>query len=182
MNRTYQNLRFSPKINYLIFLSAAVLWCFLIILAPWLASEEHTFSSGLIYLFFSKICHQISERSFFIFGKQLAVCSRCTGLYLGFLLGAIFYPIIFSFTRAWTPSRKLFVLPLALISIDVSIRVLHIAENTFASRFSTGMLLGTTAALFVVPGILSFSLKSYNRSVKPGIQMSEGENYGGTSR
>jgi uncharacterized membrane protein len=148
-----------------------LLWCFFIIAAPWLASNEHALSSGLIYLFFSKICHQIPERSFFIFGKQLAVCSRCTGLYFGFLLGAIFYPILFKFNRAWIPSRKLFILPLILISIDISIRVLHIAENTFASRFSTGIILGASTALFVAPGILSFVLKSPYSKIKHGAKI-----------
>ena len=156
----------SPKTNYLIFLTAIFLWCALIIVAPWLASNEHAFSSGLIYLFFSKICHQIPERSFFIFGKQLAVCSRCTGLYFGFLLGAILYATLFKLNRVWIPSRELIILPLILISIDISIRVLHVAENTFASRFSTGIILGASTALFMAPGILSFVLKSPYSKIK----------------
>ncbi len=28
------------------------------------------------------ICHQLPERSFFLDGRQLPVCARCTGLYL----------------------------------------------------------------------------------------------------
>jgi uncharacterized membrane protein len=30
----------------------------------------------------SVICHQLPERSFFLDGRQLPVCARCTGLYL----------------------------------------------------------------------------------------------------
>jgi uncharacterized membrane protein len=33
------------------------------------------------------ICHQIPERSFFIAGRQLPLCARCTGTFLGALLG-----------------------------------------------------------------------------------------------
>ncbi len=38
----------------------------------------------LAYLFAvgSVICHQLPERSFFLDGRQLPVCARCTGLYL----------------------------------------------------------------------------------------------------
>jgi uncharacterized membrane protein len=163
---------FSSSLNlrYAVFLIAVSFWCALILFAPWLASNEHVFSSGLIYLFFSKICHQIPERSFFIFGKQLAVCSRCAGLYLGFLVGAILYPTLFKYNRDWIPSRKLFILPLILISIDILIRVLHLAENTFASRFSTGIILGASTALFVVPGILTIVLKSPYSKIKHGAK------------
>lgn len=33
------------------------------------------------------ICHQIPERSFFIAGRQLPLCARCTGTFLGAILG-----------------------------------------------------------------------------------------------
>lgn len=158
MNPILQNYSTSLKLYYSIFVIAVTLWCSLIIAAPLLATTEHRFSSGLIYLFFSKICHQIPDRSFFIFGKQLAVCSRCTGLYFGFLSGAIIYPFIFKLNRAWTPSRKYLFLAGIPITIDILIRTFHIAENTFASRLTTGLILGATTVLFMIPGILSIKL------------------------
>lgn len=39
-------------------------------------------------------CHQMPERSFFIFGYQFPVCARCTGIIFGeifALIGAIFF-------------------------------------------------------------------------------------------
>jgi uncharacterized membrane protein len=33
------------------------------------------------------VCHQLPERSFVVAGRQLPVCARCTGLYLGVALG-----------------------------------------------------------------------------------------------
>ena len=136
------------------------LWCTLIISAPMLAKYEYVFASGITYLFFSKICHQMPERSFFIFGKQFAVCSRCTGLYFGFLLGTIIYPLLCKLKPKWIPPKKYFFLAGIPISIDIFIRFVHIAENTFFSRLITGLLLGATTVFFVLPGFLSLGNKS----------------------
>ena len=154
-----------PVFFYAIFLIAVSLWCSLIVAAPWLASNGHKLSSGLIYLFFSKICHQIPGRSFFILGKQLAVCSRCTGLYFGFLFGTILYPLIFKLNRNWIPSRKYLLIALIPITIDIAIRTLNIAENTFASRLITGLILGAMTALFTLPGILSIKYKVFQKLI-----------------
>jgi uncharacterized membrane protein len=35
------------------------------------------------------VCHQIPERSFILGGRQLPLCARCTGTFLGALLGVI---------------------------------------------------------------------------------------------
>src|SRR5688572_7177807 len=37
---------------------------------------------AFVYAAGSVICHQLPERSFFLDGRQLPVCARCTGLYL----------------------------------------------------------------------------------------------------
>lgn len=149
----------SLKLYYLFFLIAVFLWCSLILIAPLLAKFEHRFTSGLIYLFFSKICHQIPERSFFIFGKQLAVCSRCTGLYFGFLVGTFLYPFLFKLNRIWTPSPKYLIFAGIPIVVDISVRTFHFAENSFTSRIITGLILGVAALFFVIPGILSIKSK-----------------------
>ena len=145
----------SSRSLYLIFLLAVSLWCFLIIAAPLLAKSDYRIASGIIYMFFSKICHQMADRSFFIFGKQFAVCSRCTGLYFGFLLGTIVYPIIHKFKSNWIPAKKYFYLALIPISIDFVIRFFHFAENTFTSRLITGLILGAVTVFFILPGFLS---------------------------
>jgi uncharacterized membrane protein len=40
----------------------------------------------LHYMFF---CHKLPERSFFIKGKQLPICARCTGILVGYFLGVL---------------------------------------------------------------------------------------------
>ncbi len=36
------------------------------------------------------VCHRIASRSFTIGGRPIALCARCTGMYLGALLGLVF--------------------------------------------------------------------------------------------
>jgi uncharacterized membrane protein len=52
---------------------------------------EVTYVIGFVSLFAysagAVVCHQIPERSFFLAGRQLPVCARCTGLYLAAALG-----------------------------------------------------------------------------------------------
>jgi uncharacterized membrane protein len=43
--------------------------------------------TAFVYLLGSVVCHQIPERSFYVSGVQFPVCARCTGLYLGALIG-----------------------------------------------------------------------------------------------
>jgi uncharacterized membrane protein len=42
---------------------------------------------ALVYAAGSIVCHQLPERSFFLDGRQLPVCARCTGLYLSSAAG-----------------------------------------------------------------------------------------------
>lgn len=37
----------------------------------------------------SIVCHQLPDRSFFLDGRQLPVCARCTGLYLSGVVGTL---------------------------------------------------------------------------------------------
>src|SRR5438552_2632486 len=77
----------------------------LIIAAPLTESGNHAGFASAIYKAFSFVCHQIPERSFHIAGHQFAVCSRCTGLYAGFALAALTYPLARSLKRSDTPVR-----------------------------------------------------------------------------
>jgi len=42
---------------------------------------------GKSYLVGTGICHQYPSHSFFVAGQQLPLCARCTGIYLGALMG-----------------------------------------------------------------------------------------------
>ncbi len=47
------------------------------------------------------ICHQLPERSFFLGGRQLPVCARCTGLYLSVGAGCAGW-VLAKLARGWS--------------------------------------------------------------------------------
>jgi uncharacterized membrane protein len=143
-------------------ISAAVVTLFvaLIVIAPLAAASGQAGIAQGIYRAFGSVCHQLPERSFFIDGHKLAVCSRCTGIYAGFLFTLLVYPLVRSLRRTSTPDRKWLVLATLPLAIDFSLTFFGIWENTHTSRLLTGLLLGSVAVFYVIPGIMDLSLRA----------------------
>ena len=55
---------------------------------------------AFVYAAGSIICHQLPERSFFVDGRQLPVCARCTGLYLSGGAGFLGW-LVWKMARGW---------------------------------------------------------------------------------
>ena len=129
----------------------------LIITAPLAQAGNHIGLSSTIYKAFSFVCHQIPERSFHVAGHQFAVCSRCTGLYAGFALAALIYPLARSLKRSDTPRRIWLILAAVPLLIDFALGYFSVWENTHLSRFLTGALLSSLAVFYVMPGLIELS-------------------------
>ena len=126
----------------------------LIVGAPLAQAHGHPEFASTIYKAFSFVCHQIPERSFHLGGHQFGVCSRCTGLYTGFAVAALVYPLARSLQRTDTPRRLwLLLAPLPLV-IDFSLTYFGIWSNTHLTRFSTGALLSSVAVFYIIPGLV----------------------------
>jgi len=52
------------------------------LIKPWSETES------LFWIVGSFLCHQYPQRSFFLYHKQIFVCARCSGLYIGILIGS----------------------------------------------------------------------------------------------
>lgn len=125
--------------------------------APLAQANGHPAFASAIYKVFSFVCHQISERSFHIAGHQFAVCSRCTGLYTGFAVATLVYPLVHSLTRTDTPRRRWLILAAVPLLIDFSLTYFGLWSNTHLTRFATGALLGSVAVFYVMPGLVELS-------------------------
>jgi uncharacterized membrane protein len=128
-----------------------VLLCVLVVGAPILAAQEYFAPSAFIYLVFSGLCHQIPERSFVLAGFSLAVCHRCSGIYLGLIAGSLIKnPCIYRYRRILRYWIIASIIPLVL---DVSLPLAGIAVSTPLSRFLTGLLFGTMISSLFIYGI-----------------------------
>lgn len=78
------------------------------------------------------VCHRIDVRSFHIGNIQLPLCARCSGMYLGAMVGLIYQSVI-SRRRIGTPSWQIIV----PTSIFVLLFVVD-GLNSFISLFSDG--------------------------------------------
>ena len=113
------------------------------------------------------ICHRIPERSFFIGGHQLPLCARCTGTFLGSILGLTVMLLLRRHRASRLP-------PIAVLGVLVMFTGLWAFDgvNSYLSffpglpnlyeprnwlRLTTGMLNGLTLVIFAFP-IFNFTL------------------------
>jgi uncharacterized membrane protein len=157
---------------WLVVAAGSVAMMSLILGAPIALSSGHPFLAQTIYHSFSFLCHQIPERSFFIGEHQFAVCARCTGLYTGFMVGVLSYPLVRSLRHAEAPDRKWLFIAAAPLAIDFALGLFGIWKNTHFSRFATGALLGAVAVLYVMPGLVDLSLRDWRGRHKDALPAS----------
>ena len=136
----------------------------LIVVAPVAAAGGHSTMARGIYGAFAMLCHQLPERSYFIEGHQFAVCSRCTGVYAGFTLTLLLYPLIRSLRNTVTPPPKWLLLAAVPLAIDVSVNFFDFWQNTHTSRLLTGAILGGAAVFYVMPGIIDLSQRYFKKT------------------
>lgn len=161
-----------------IVLGASLLVLSLIVSAPLTLAGGHQSVAYNIYIPFSYVCHQIPARSFFIAEHPFAVCSRCTGIYAGFLIGVIGYPLLKSFRHTGTPARKWLFVAATPLAIDFLLEFFGIWNNTHFSRFTTGALLGAVAVFYVLPGLIELALREREHSTpRPATGKAGAENF-----
>jgi uncharacterized membrane protein len=119
------------------------------ILGPWLRSRGYIIPADAIYFAFRLTCHQMPERSFFVFGYKMCLCERCMAIY-GTVLGlGLLYGLVRKIVRplSW---RWLLVLwiPMAL---DGFTQLFGWRESTWELRLITGAIFALSCVWFGFP-------------------------------
>jgi len=122
----------------------------------------------LLERLYAPLCHQQASRSLPVgqTGHQ-AVCSRCSGLYFGGMLGL--------FLAAWLLRgsglrlrREIFFIAATPTVIDVLLRWLGFTGLANFSRFAVAVVTGIVIGLFLAEGIADlFSSRNRARGVEP---------------
>jgi uncharacterized membrane protein len=137
-------------------------WLGGILLAPYLKSRSSPWA-GLAYFVYKPVCHQIAGRSLSCFGQPLAVCARCTGIYLGFLAGLGIYPLVRGWRRPRLPSGRAFLWFSIPIALDTAANVLGLWNTSGAVRLATGIIWGLILPFYVLAGISDLILARKKR-------------------
>lgn len=85
------------------------------------------------FLAIAFMCHQRSDRSFFIKGKKFPICARCTGILIGYIVGIILAIITHCQYYAY------FTLLLIPMIFDGGIQQIFSVESTNIRRLITGI-------------------------------------------
>ncbi len=119
---------------------------------------------GWIFLFFTKICHQIPERSFSCYGHTMAVCARCAGIYYGSFAGAILFPLFAEVINIIeSKTRMLFGVACFPIIIDVLFTRAGIINSSNVIRHITGLFSGLIVSIILLN--LIFNNTNKNKEV-----------------
>jgi len=118
-------------------------------LAPLLMSLGLRLPAQSIYLFYTTMCHQLPQRSYFVFGYQVAQCQRNTAIY-----GALFLAgVAFAFVRRWLAPLdwRLYGLLILPMAVDGGSQLFGWRESNWELRTATGALFGTATVWLAYP-------------------------------
>ncbi len=164
----------------LLFNTALGVLAFLPILPPMLMASGHDRVGRFLYAFLGLTCHQLPERSFFLFGPRLvytlqqlehllgpdvplrfigdattgfkvAVCERDTAMYLAMFVGGMVFALIRHRLRPL--SWKGFLVLCAPMAADGLGQLVSLWESTPWSRVVTGSLFGIACIWLVCPHV-----------------------------
>lgn len=125
----------------LLLVGSSPLWVPLARMVPELGWLTEVFEA-----WFALQCHLNGQRGLDSFGLGLAVCARCSGIYLGLALGALLVRprLAPAVVRIWVLSAA------TLMLLDVSSEALGLRPSCAWGRLATGLLLAFPVAIVSV--------------------------------
>jgi uncharacterized membrane protein len=133
----------------LIFNSIAFLLASLPFVIPFIASQGYSGLASWMYTGFGLMCHQMPERSFTLFGEQMALCHRMTAIYMASFIAGVGYAVVRNrIPRLGFRGMIWLSVPMA---IDGFTQLFGLRESTWELRLLTGSLFAFGVMWFALP-------------------------------
>lgn len=119
------------------------------VLDPLLMALGWTLPGELIFRLYHAACHQLPERSYTLFGHQVAYCQRDLAIYTTIFLSGLGFGAL----RRWLPPLPFrYYLPLILpMALDGLSQLFGLRESTWWLRTLTGSLFGLASVWLLFP-------------------------------
>jgi uncharacterized membrane protein len=116
---------------------------------PFIASQGYAGLASWLYTSFGFMCHQMPERSFTLFGEQMALCHRMTAIYVSSFVGGVGYAIVRN--RLSPLSFRALMIMSAPMAIDGFTQLFGLRESVWELRLFTGSLFALGVMWFALP-------------------------------
>jgi uncharacterized membrane protein len=157
--------------------TGAILYAGLPWLSPLAKATGHPLIGEFLFTIYTPLCHQLPERSFFIWGHQVAFCHRCAAMYTAIVAAGLAFGLLRRRIRPIAlKAGGLLLLPMLidggthmiddLLGIGFRGGGDAIGTLNFWLRMITGVLIGVAVLLAVYPR-LERDLRGQVHSVEP---------------
>jgi uncharacterized membrane protein len=112
-----------------------------------------TGASDAVFHAYRFICGQTPSHSFYIFGYQMCLCTRCLAIYSSLLTGGILLALLRQSRHIPSLSWKFWLLAMVPMALDGGTQLVGWRESNLALRLLTGAIFGLATAWFLFPQI-----------------------------
>ena len=99
----------------------------------------------------------------------MAVCGRCLGIYLGFVIGVLAYPIVRGFARPSPPAVRTFLAASLPIALDGAGNIAGLWASPIGVRFAAGLVWGAVLPAYFISGLHELAMRL------PGLRTRTGD-------
>jgi uncharacterized membrane protein len=118
------------------------------VLTTWLVAHGAPLQLRLL---FRLLCHGIALRCIHLWSVPMPICARCTGIYLGLLLGLIAFLAVPFVSRRWM--RNVAIVAVMPLAIDGLTQLARLRESTNELRIGTGLAAGFAFGMWILSAI-----------------------------
>jgi len=97
-----------------------------------------------MYFLGDAFCTEITDHSYFLNGNQMPFCARCTGIFIGLVVGMVVAIVLDPKIRLW-----LLALGLLPILVDGGLQLVTSYQSVNPLRVATGLLAGMVVSLYL---------------------------------